>query len=80
MTPEFYEANPSLLTIEACAKLPTPRLLAYYKKKRLLRQPSEGWCECCSDYHNEADWEAGNEYMNGVKTLLDGREHVGREE
>lgn len=38
----------NLLSIEECKKLPTPRLLAYYKKHRHLRH--FGCCECCRNF------------------------------
>ncbi len=76
MTAEFFAAF-HVPTLEACAKLPTPRLLALFKKKRSLR-----WaylCDCCGIAKTEKDArmnEACNAYMDGVKDLLDQREHV----
>ena len=66
-----------LISIEACKKLSTPRLLAYYKKKRGMRYI--GMCDCgCNSIpeENEERNRQANEYMDAIKEILDKREHV----
>lgn len=56
----------NLLTREAMEALPTPRLLAYYKKLR----------ECSLHTREMVVWETT---MADAKAILDTREHVARE-
>jgi hypothetical protein len=66
------------LTNEELGSLPTPRLLAYYKKYRhhCCFIPS---CDCC--YSNDEEDKIRRvqlrDYLDGVKLELDKREHVG---
>jgi len=69
----------NLLTIEAADKLPTHRLLAYFKKYRTIRYI--GICSCCGERypHNEEQKEYYSDcesYVDQLKSLLDAREHV----
>lgn len=65
------------LSMEQLKKLPTPRLLSYYKKYRYL-----GWfyqCGCCGEMLTKKDAllnGIANEYLDAIKVLLDTREHV----
>lgn len=69
------------LTMEQLGKLPTPRILAYYKKYRHLRYWNVRWC-CefhCEDISNARDemlTAIGTEYIDAIKALLDTRGHV----
>ena len=65
------------LSLEQVEKLSTARILAYYKKYRKLR--SVGRCECCGEILYRSDEirnRGANEYMDGIKAILDSREHV----
>ena len=67
------------LTLEQCEKLPTPRLLAYYKKHRWLG--GVGQCDCCGELLTKEDQEindVANAYRDAIKVILDRREHVER--
>ncbi len=67
------------LSMEQLKKLPTPRLLAYYKRYRHL-----GWsysCWCCDELLTKKDRllnSIANEYLDAIKALLDTREHVSK--
>lgn len=52
-----------LLTIEQLEALPTPRLLAYFRKRSV-------------DDESDLDWHV--EYLEMVKSMLNKREHVSR--
>lgn len=69
---------PGSLSIEQCKKLPTPRLLKYYRKYRGYRHI--GKCSCCRGaipYGSDVKAnDIANEYLDGVKAILDSREHV----
>jgi len=73
-----YAHVPKALSLEACRGLTTQRLKAYYKKYRFLRDL--GKCACChGDIPHSKDERPntlGNHYMDGVKSILDTREHV----
>jgi len=65
------------LSLDELGKLPTHRLLAYYKKHRSLRL--RGQCECCGECLTSRDGTLNmlaNEYMDHIKEILDTREHV----
>ena len=67
------------LSLEECEKLPTPRLLTYYKKYRWLGRI--GQCGCCGECLTQEDEDANqvaNKYRAAIKTILDKREHVER--
>lgn len=58
-------------------KLPTKRLLTYYRKYRSGR--NFGKCGCCGEFRNTDNKNMNkvlNIYLNGVKSLLDNREHI----
>lgn len=74
---EFRRMRPNALTWEQLEKLPTPRLLAYYKKYRGWRW--FGVCGCCGEILDTDDVHhnfVANEYLDGIKSILDKREHV----
>jgi hypothetical protein len=61
-----------LITIEQCAQLPTPRLLAYYKKYR-----SYLWAIKNNSVEAQTvEEEEIIEHVLAVKQMLDEREHV----
>jgi hypothetical protein len=63
---------PYALSLEKLHSLPTPRLLAYYKKYRWVRHYGV-------EILNERDKtvnQLANEYMDAIKEILDSREHV----
>lgn len=62
-----YATDNSFLTLGELEKLPTPRLLAYYKKIR----PGLFWAAYDGD--NDGGREA---YLKAVRKLLNTREHV----
>ncbi len=62
----------NLLSLEQCEKLPTHRLLAYYKSRRYLRDVGG---EYYGDWDEPLNKEA-NEYMDAIKKILDSREHI----
>lgn len=65
------------LTFEQCEKLTAKRLLAYYRKHRKLRHI--GVCDCCGEIigqDNVALNDIANQYLDGVKGILDTKEHV----
>ena len=69
---------PSALTIEQCEKLPTKRLLTYYKKHRSqLFQSMYDNCVC--DGNNNVCEVCTNikPYFEKIKAILNTREHVG---
>jgi len=74
----------NLLTIEALDKLPTPRLLAYFKRIRSGVFGS-AVCDCCGESVSEIYGEDSNENIRhlkldqhyaAVKKILSGRCHV----
>ena len=72
---------PSALSWSECKELPTPRLLAYYKKRRSLRRIGEEFLG--DDWHDDeqtdlekAKNKLANNYMDGIKTMLNDRGHV----
>ena len=70
----------SVLSIEDCKKLPTPRLLSYYKKHRHMRRI--GLCSCCGELltkKDNEDYKIANDYFDVIKNILDSREHVHRD-
>ena len=74
--------NRKVLDIPELEKLPTPRLLAYMKSIRSLEH--FGRCGCCSgEIVNSDDIyrnEIGHEYVNAIRTILNTREHIGKQE
>ena len=65
------------LTLEQCEKLPTPRLLAYYKKHRWLE--NYGRCDCCGEFLDEDDAKQNKvtqTYHSAIQNILNTREHV----
>ena len=73
--------NRYLISIENLDKLPTHRLLAYFKKNRGLRY--SGICPCCGERYPEDKEEKQyyddcELYVQQIKELLNTREHVER--
>lgn len=69
------------LTSEQLEKLPTPRLLNYYKSKRGLRYLF--MCDCWgekqfSSLEDEEYSKLAIEYVDNIKAILDTREHLER--
>ncbi len=69
----------NLLTIESADKLPTHRLLTYFKKYRTMRYA--GICGCCGErYPRDEDqkqyYDDCGIYIDQLKKILDNREHV----
>lgn len=69
--------KPNILTIEQFSKLPTKRMLTYYKKARSM----DGWgvCQCCGESLSDTDSKLRSsvlEYRKQMKKLLDSRENV----
>jgi len=75
----------SYLKLEEAIKLPTPRLLNYYKKK------NHTWsrnfiCSCCHEFYwnigrdasLEVEYNAIKEYFQKLKEELNKREHVSK--
>jgi len=59
-----------MITIEQAEKLPTHRLLAYYKSLSKRACYSDCTCkECIDDY----------QYRQDIKAILDTREHISKE-
>ena len=78
MTPEQEQIMKEyqFLSLEQLEKLPTPRLLNYFKKYKpsLLYKSNEDrsdWYDRSSDYE-----DAKEAYYNAIKELLNKREHV----
>ena len=70
-----------LLTIEQLEKLPTKRLITYYKKYirgRGMGVSDDYVIECdCETCMNEKEWIAViNEYREEAKKIMNGRENV----
>ena len=60
------------LSLDQCSALPTKRLLAYYKKYRIMRT----YGSYCWDEADRVTHRICNEYMDCIKAILDTREHV----
>ena len=73
------------ITIEKAKLLPTPRLLAYYKRYG-NKWKAKYYCECCGEPLWEIGWgdqeqyskqyNEENSYWNSMKKILNTREHV----
>lgn len=73
----IHNMLPTYLSDEQMKKLPTKRLLAYYKKYRSKR--SYGVCGCCGEILDQDDVavnEQFNAYLDRIKSELDTRENV----
>lgn len=58
-------------------RLPTKRLLTYYKKHRGYRHT--GKCDCCGECNTKKERIGNylcNRYLNMIKSILNTREHV----
>ena len=69
----------NMLSLLECEKLPTPRLLKYYKTYRGWR--NVGMCDCgcdCGYIYPEYAEAHGvmNEYLDAMRLILNSREHV----
>jgi hypothetical protein len=74
-----YATSRSLLTIESFAKLPDKRKLAFFKKHRRIRYAGICDCGCGERYGSEQklfDLKTGDDYVDKLKEILDGCEHV----
>ena len=60
------------LTLEQCEKLPTHRLLAYYKKHK----QSPIWLECDYTDKGRETEVVLTDYFGSIKAILDKREHI----
>ncbi len=78
MMSEVHLRAPKALSLDKLAELNTSRLRAYYRKYRFLRDI--GKCACChGDIPYSSDVrpnELGNHYMDGIKAILDKKEHL----
>lgn len=78
----FIESN-GLKSIEFLKKLPTPRLLAYYKKHKGLLHSSTGMCDCgCGEYlsdiydltpEEKQYYNERKKYIKDIKTIINTR-------
>ena len=65
-----------ILTGDQLRALPTPRLLAYWKKHRQSGPPGWYW-ECAAGTVERKQAEAWDGYVALIKSVMDRREHVG---
>ena len=73
---DIYDIFSEALTLEALDKLPTPRLLAYYKKHRWLDHAGMGEF---GEFDEDDDYKKngiGLSYRNQIKKILDTRRNV----
>ena len=61
----FNIKHNNMLTLEQLSKLPTPRLLKYFKKYRVF---TPEW--------KEPEWTDYDNYILAIKDMLNTREHV----
>lgn len=73
-----------LKTISELDKLPTRRLLSYYRSKRFYFVGSYFFCNCCDtpmweftgEEYKKEEYQQLGKYMDDIKKILDTREHI----
>lgn len=73
-----------LKTISDLEKLPTRRLLSYYRSKRFYFVGPYFFCNCCDtpmweftgEEYKKEEYQQLSKYMNAIKEILDTRDHV----